>query len=366
MIFDYVRQACASENSVSYVLNDKGSVSKEVSDQVRKAVKKLNYRPSRIAQSMGTGFTQSIGFMLPDLTNPFFPELAQMVENAARNSGVSVVLVDSQNRPEVEEEGLIQFQQHAVDGVILCPVVLIDRPLPRYDVVHSDYRKGGALLADYAIKLGHKKVELLSGPQTMASARQRREGFVKAAGDKIKVAWDEEVPFSLALTSKARKAIRSRKVSLIFSADDFIAIGAISEINEMELRVPEDISVMGFDNIPWSTVVRPKLTTIKQHIRAIGAEAVNLLSERINNPGKPTRAVVLDVDLTIRDSACRYPGSPAWPESGYFYARFEPVRTGIWRAYGPTVRTRQEKPRPPLLLQHRYRRHRRLPLPVDK
>ena len=318
---DVAKEVGVSVATVSYVLNDKGSVSKAVSEQVRKAVKKLNYRPSRIAQSMRTGVTQSIGFMLPDLTNPFFPELAQMVENAARDKRVSVLLVDSQNRPEVEEAGLIQFQQHAVDGVILCPVgpkrpaalatldcpvVLIDRPLPGYDVVHSDYRKGGALLADYAIKLGHKKVGLLSGPQTMASARQRREGFVNTAGDKIKVVWDEEVPFSLELTSNARKAIQSRKVSLIFAADDVIAIGAISEINEMGLRVPEDISVIGFDNIPWSTVVRPKLTTINQHLPAIGAEAVNLLFERINNPGKPTRAVVLDVDLTIRDSAINY------------------------------------------------------------
>ena len=244
-----------------------------------------------------------------------------MVENAARDRRVSVLLVDSQNLPQVEEEGLALFQQHAVDGVILCPVghkkpaalgaldcpvVLIDRPLPGYDVVHSDYRKGGALLADYAIKLGHKKVGLLSGPQSMASARQRREGFVNAAGNKIKVVWDEEVPFSLELSSKARKAIRSGKVSLIFAADDVIAIGAISEINEMGLRVPEDVSVLGFDNIPWSTVVRPKLTTINQHMPAIGAEAVNLLFERISNPDKPTRAVVLDVDLTIRDSAIKY------------------------------------------------------------
>ena len=119
---DVAKEVGVSVATVSYVLNDKGSVSKKVSDQVRKAVKKLNYRPSRIAQSMRTGFTQSIGFMLPDLTNPFFPELAQMVENAARDRRVSVLLVDSQNLPAVEEEGLALFQQHAVDGVILCPV----------------------------------------------------------------------------------------------------------------------------------------------------------------------------------------------------------------------------------------------------
>ncbi len=119
---DVAREVGVPVATVSYVLNDKGSVSKKTSNLVRKAVKRLNYRPSRIAQSMRTGFTQSIGFMLPDLTNPFFPELAQMVENAARKKNVSVLLVDSQNRLEVEEEGLVLFQQHAVDGVIYCPV----------------------------------------------------------------------------------------------------------------------------------------------------------------------------------------------------------------------------------------------------
>ena len=108
------------------------------------------------------------------------------------------------------------------------------------------------------------------------------------------------------LTSKARRAIRSQKASLIFAADDLIAIGAISEINELGLQVPHDISVIGFDNIPWSTVVRPKLTTINQHMSAIGAEAVGVLFDRIKNPDQPTRSVVLDVDLTIRDSAIQY------------------------------------------------------------
>src|SRR5207244_11302362 len=146
--------------------------------KILRVAKQMEYRPNRAAQAMRTGRTRAIGLVLPDLTNPFFPELAQAVENTARSRGLLVCLVDSQSRPEGEADGFALLMQHAVDGIIWCPlgprppaqlknlarpVVLIDRPRPGYAVVHSNYRMGGRLLAQYALRMGHTRVGLLSG-----------------------------------------------------------------------------------------------------------------------------------------------------------------------------------------------------------
>lgn len=144
--------------TVSNVLNDRPNVGRVIRQKVLRAAKRMGYRPNRAAQAMRTGRTRAIGLVLPDLTNPFFPELAQAVENTARSLGLLVCLVDSQGRAEGEADGFALLMQHAVDGIIWCPigprlpaylhnaarpVVLIDRPRPGFPVVHSDYLMGG-------------------------------------------------------------------------------------------------------------------------------------------------------------------------------------------------------------------------------
>lgn len=315
---DVAEEVGVSATTVSYVLNGKGSVSKKVRNRILGAVKRLGYRPNRMAQAMRTGRTRSIGLVLPDLTNPFFPELAQKVLDAARTEGYMVVLVDSQNLASHEGESFALLDQQGVDGIlwcpsgdtapkqlamVRCPVVLIDRPLPGFDVVHSDYRTGGELLARYAISLGHKMVGLLSGPQELESARLRRDGFLEAAGDKIDVVWDIEVPFSSELTGEARGMLDARDATLVVAGDDLIAVGVLDALNEAGRTVPDDVSLLGFDDIPWATVIRPQLTTIRQPIAAIGTEAVTLLTRKLLNPNAPLRKIILEVALVERGSA---------------------------------------------------------------
>ncbi len=306
--------------TVSYVLTGRGSVSDEMKKKVLAAVEKLEYRPNRKAQAMRTGVSQSIGLVIPDLTNPFYPALAQSIENTARAAGYSVILIDCQNNTDIEEEGLSLLEQQIVDGVIWCPtgnksikklaklkcpVVLLDRSHPGFNAVHCDYLRGGELLAQYAIKMGHRKIGLLSGPQLTDSARQRRQGFMDAAGDNLDILWEVEVPFSSALNAKARMALKDNAASLIVAANDLIAVGAIGALNDAGLSVPADVSIVGFDNIPWSAVITPKLTTINQPVAFIASEAVNMLVEKILAPDKPVRTIVLDVELVERDSALR-------------------------------------------------------------
>jgi LacI family transcriptional regulator len=305
--------------TVSNVLNGKPNVGRLIRKQVLHAAKQLGYRPNRAAQAMRTGKTRAIGLVLPDLTNPFFPQLAQAVENTARNLGLLVCLIDSQGKVEGESDGFALLMQHAVDGIIWCPlgprpptalkkldrpVVLIDRPGPRYAVVHSNYVMGGELLAQYALRMGHTRVGLLSGPQNLASARQRRDGFVNASPDRIEVVWEVNVGFDGVLTAAAIDALlkRRRKATLIVAGNDLIAISAIRCLTEQGVKVPEDVSITGFDNIRWTDVVTPRLTTIAQPVGAIGAKAVELMQESLSGEKIPARHTIFDVTLVERAS----------------------------------------------------------------
>lgn len=314
---DIAKEVGVSVATVSYVLNNSGSVGEDVKKQVLAAARRLDYRPNRRAQAMRTGVSQSIGLVLPDLTNPFFPELAQSVENEARKRSLAVVLVDSQNNADAETQGLAILQQQGVDGIIWCPVddqvmhkatplncpiVLIDRPSQGFDVVHSNYRLGGALAAEHAIAQGHTHVGILCGPRNIDSAEQRRMGFCERAAGKLTIAWEIEVPYATSLNNDAFSALSSGKASLVFAADDLIAIGAINYLNDKGIKVPDDISIIGFDNIPWAELVRPKLTTISQPITDIGRASVDVLLQKLQNPAKVACAIVLDVKLIERDS----------------------------------------------------------------
>lgn len=283
-----------------------------------RAAKSLGYHPNRAAQAMRTGRTRAIGLVLPDLTNPFFPELAQAVENTARSAGLLVCLIDSQGRADGEADGLALLMQHGVDGIIWCPlgatlpatvdtfrqpIVLIDRPHPGYDVVHSDYVMGGRLLAEHAVNMGHTRVGLLSGPQSLESARQRRDGFVQAASRALKIAWEVNVGFDGHLSDAAAQALVNRRsATLIIAGNDLIAISAMRLLAEHGLRVPDDVSVAGFDNIRWSDLTTPALTTIAQPLGPIGAKAVEIVRERMSGLPLVSRRTIFDVSLIERGS----------------------------------------------------------------
>ena len=317
-IKDLAAKVGVSVATVSNVLNDKPNVGAAVRQKVLRAAKQLGYRPHRAAQAMRKGRTRAIGLVLPDLTNPFFPQLAQTVENTARNLGLLVCLIDSQGGAEGESDGLTLLSQHGVDGVIWCPVgpdvpsplrtldrpvVLIDRPRPGFAAVHSNYLMGGQLLAKYALEQGHTRVGLLSGPSNLESAQQRRNGFVRAFPRRLEIAWEVRVGFDGILTREARDTLlRRQRATLIVAGNDLIAINAIHFLAEHNVNVPADVSVTGFDDISWAKVVSPRLTTIAQPLAAIGTRAVELLQERMSGSTIPSRATVFDVALVERES----------------------------------------------------------------
>lgn len=313
-IKDVALRADVSVATVSYVLNGRKTISPKVTARVLLAAKELNYRPNRSAQTLRTGHSKTIGLLLPDITNPFFPTLAQAIESNARRQGYVVIFIDTRQDAQVEQEALELLAEYDVAGTIWCPVanevpvepafpiVLVDRPIDGFDAVYADFFHGGKLAAEYAYRLGHRRVGLLSGPQTLKSAYLRREGFLAGADKKLELIWDIEVPFSTALPDEVCSALLARDVSLVVAADDAVAVGVLKLLRGASIEVPDDMSVIGFDDISWAELVCPTLSTVRQPVAELGKRAVLLLHERLKKPSQRPQEVVLGVDLVERES----------------------------------------------------------------
>lgn len=312
---DVAKLAGVSHTTVSRVLNGTKRVRPEVADRVWAAVETLGYRLNRQAQALRRGQSRILGLILPDLTNPFFPGLAQAIGLAVHRAGYTLTLVDSLEDEAVQEEGLRHLAEEQVAGAIWVPVnsykpppfpvVLVDRTAEGADGVEADHFLGGRLQARHALELGHQRVGILSGPQSLRSARLRREGFLAEAQEGgLEVVWEEEVPFSLSLTPRARARLQKAReeVTFVAAANDAIALAALEVLRESGTRVPEEVSLIGYDDIPWATLAYPPLTTVRQPIPQMAEAAVGLLLRRVQELEGEAVRTVLPVALVPRGS----------------------------------------------------------------
>ena len=277
--------------------------------------------PNPHAQSLRTGHSRTLGLVVPDLTNPYFPALVQAIETTARALGYALIVMDAGNDARREADSLALMASYRVAGVIWVPVgdearaawpfpiVTVDRPVPGCDAVVADHAQGGALIARHALALGHRRVGLLSGPRALPSAALRREGFFAAAGDALTLAWEHEVPFSSELPPAVLARLRDPGCSLVVCANDAVAVGVLRALRNAGVSVPGDVSVIGFDDVPWAEFVEPALTTVRQPLSALGAGAVETLHARITAPGAPPRRQTLPVELVARRSAAAAHGA---------------------------------------------------------
>ena len=315
---DVAKAAGVSTATVSYVINAAKPVSAATRARVEAAIAELGYRPSPSARSLRTGQHHMLGLLLPDLANPFFPALAQAVAETARALGYGLMLSESGSDSASEEQALSAMQQR-VDGIVWVPetrqpdtrpyrpTVVIDRvgpDLQAFDSVSSDHRMGGRLLARAIRELGHRRIGLLAGPADSVSARQRREALCAELGD-IQPEWVLEVPYSSELPAAALGRLLQAGPTLIVAANDAVAIAALRALKAHGRRVPEDVSLLGFDDIPWATLVDPPLSTVSQPVRAIGRSAVELLHRRLGDQGGAPTHLVLPVEYVARGSTRR-------------------------------------------------------------
>jgi len=309
---DVAERAGVSTATVSNVLRGTKAARPEVTARVRAAADALGYVPNPHAQSLRTGHSRAVGLLVPDLTNPYFPALAQAIETTARAHGYALLVMDAGNDGALEDASLSLMASYRVAGVIWVPVhdqprldwpfpvVTVDRPLACCDAVVADHFQGGALVARHALERGHRRVGLLTGPRALASAALRRSGFLEAAAGGLEVAWEHEVPFTSDLPADVVARLRDPGCTLIACANDAVAVGVLRALRDAGARVPDDVSVIGFDDVPWAEFVEPALTTVRQPLAALGAAAVEMLHARIAEPATPRRFETHPVALVVR------------------------------------------------------------------
>ena len=315
-IRDVAQAAGVSSATVSYVMNGLGKVTPQVEAEVLRIATELGYSRNRAAAALKTGRSQVIGCLLPTLVSPIFPQIAQAVQKHAASHGFATLLVDTGDSLHGEEQSLARLRDFGVDGAVAVlhpadgrsaplpfPVVAIDAPVKGCDSVRADHMAGGRLMAEYAAVLGHRRIGLLSGSPDVRSSRERRQGIRDVAASLgITVSWDHVVPLAAGLTDEARQAIARHDVTLIACVNDFVAIGALSALRDLGIAVPQDVSVIGFDDIEMSSWPLVALTTVRQPLQELGRRAVDLLARRLRDPGCPIEEVLLPVDLVVRGS----------------------------------------------------------------
>ena len=245
----------------------------------------------------------------------FFSRVVQHVQRRAEEHGYATFVVDSGRGGGREEEAAQVLYRHGVDGVVavldarpkivsepLFPIVVIDRHVQGLDSIQADHKAGGRLMAEHAVSLGHRKVGLLSGNQDLSSSRQRREGFLEAALGRLEIRWNVEIPLTADLPEQALRAIAARDVTLIACVNDLVAMGALGALKNERLHVPDDVCVIGFDDMQWARWPLTDLTTVHQPLTELGARAVDLLLRRLDDPSREIESVTLPVNLVKRGS----------------------------------------------------------------
>jgi len=328
-IYDIAREAGVSIATVSQVINGKGKISEKRRAEIMEIMERLHYQPSAIAAALTGKQTYTLGLLVPDISNPYFAELARAVEDRSRQLGYSVVICSTDNKDERVERYLNLLQQKRVDGMMIgtgidnaeilspllqqsIPVALIARHMPSLSVhtVTIDDILGGTLAAEHLLELGHTRVAVLSEPSKVSSSQERVRGFREAL---IKAGYTLEptqIRESAADLSSAKKEAllllrEDDHPTGLFCCNDIQAIGALQAAKELGLRVPEDVSIIGFDNTILASVTSPPLTTVAQPIEELGHRAVDLLIEELKDERKEPQKIVLKPELVIRDSAGR-------------------------------------------------------------
>lgn len=309
---------------MSKYLNNIPYVSTQTAEKIRKAIKELNYKPSIIARSLTTNRTNTIGLIIWEITNPFFPDIIKGVEDYATELGYKILLVDIKDKSELIDSYIDSLKESSVDGIISAsnaiskkyinnlrkekfPFVFVSLSSESdFDYVDIDNFKGAYLITEYLINLGHKKIAHISGDIKTSDAISRIGGY-KRALEENGIRIDEKLLIKGDFSEKsgfigAKKLLSlKQKPTAIFCANDFSAYGALDFITKNGYRVPEDISVAGFDNLYFSSLNLINLTTIDQPRYKMGAIAAEILINKIKNPKSDKRKeIILEPKIIIR------------------------------------------------------------------
>ncbi|PQJ42927.1 transcriptional repressor PurR [Vibrio campbellii] len=325
---DIAKLAGVSTSTVSHVINKTRFVSEEISERVNNAAKELNYyAPSALARSLKVNRTKTIGMLVTTSTNPFFGEVVKGVERSCYHKGYSLILCNTEGDNERMRESINTLLQKRVDGLILMcsslegeridvferypdiPVVVMDwgPMLFTSDKIQDNSLRGGYLAAKYLIDCGHKEVGCITGPLIKHQAQMRYEGYKRAmleAELEFNANWIVESDFECEGGYQAFKKMveRGPLPSSIFVSNDMMAMGVINAANELGIQIPEQLSIIGYDDIHIAKFMSPSLTTIHQPKYRLGQAAVETLLRKLDEKSDEAQVVQLEPTLVERKS----------------------------------------------------------------
>ncbi|MFF9377852.1 LacI family DNA-binding transcriptional regulator [Streptomyces griseoluteus] len=323
-IKDVAAAAGVSVATVSRVLNAHPSVSAEARSRVLAAVAELGYRPNAVARSLRTDQTHALGLIISDVLNPYFTELARSVEEEARALGYSVIIGNADERPDLQDHHIRTLLDRRIDGLLVSPadgaspllqdaarggtpMVFVDRWVPDLDVpvVRSDGRAAVRELVAHLYALGHRRLAIIAGPGSTTTGSERVEAFREAMADHgldLPDAYTGQGDFQAASGRRVTEGFLDlpEPPEAVFAADNLMALGALDAIRARGLRVPEDIALAAFDDIPWFVHTDPPVTAIAQPTGELGRAAVRALVARIEE--REPESAAFPARLVVRRS----------------------------------------------------------------
>jgi len=326
-IQDVAKLAGVAPITVSRVLTNSGYASEETRARVEAAAAALGYVPNTLARGLRSKRTQTLALVMTDITNPFFTMIARGVEDMASNSGYTVIFCNTDESEEEEEKYVNILVQKQVDGILLVPacsnsksvkflqsngipMVLIDRSIPGIgiDIVRGDSEQGGYELTRHLIELGHTHIVTVTGPREVSTSQDRVSGYERSMKEAGLEAFIQVYYGSYNQASGYRLASQAMALephpTAIFGTNNFISIGVLKALKDAGLGVPEDVSVVGFDDLPAFMVVDPVLTVAAQPAYEMGSQATELLLKRITGDiPESNQEVILPTQLIIRRSS---------------------------------------------------------------
>ncbi|MGB7728451.1 MAG: LacI family DNA-binding transcriptional regulator [Candidatus Acidiferrum sp.] len=325
-IYDVAREARVSVFTVSAVVNHKTHVGKKLRERVEAAIRKLNYRPNLLARSLAKQKTHTIGMIVPDIANPFFPMVVRGAEDAAQKRGYNLLLCNSDDTSEKEENAIELLLSKRVDGILLTkaisdlssslrqmmgemkvPIVLVMRTSPKIskDAVITDDFRGGYEAVCHLARAGRKRIGMIGGPRKVSNGKACWEGFrdaLKANSLEYDPVLVIEGDYGVESGYRAGNLLLSHRPDGVYVANFLMTVGLLKAAEEMGLRCPEDFGLVSLDDYPWLGIFHPKLTTVELPKYQLGQEAVELLLDRVAGKDGPGVLKKLQPELRVRES----------------------------------------------------------------
>ncbi|MCM3569871.1 LacI family DNA-binding transcriptional regulator [Neobacillus mesonae] len=323
-IYDVAKKAGVSIATVSGVINNNGKYSNKTKEKVLDVMEELKYYPSSVASSLTAKRTQTIGLIIPDISSPFYAEFARSLEDWGDEKGYSIIICSTDYNEKKEKKYVSLLLRRRVDGIIISsgfnnvdlikdiiqqeiPVVLVAYNIDslQLNTVSVDDYRGGYQATAYLAELGHKRIAIIT--ETVQSSAERIRGYQNALND-YHLIYDENLLTESRATFEEGEIQAEKLLNLeepptaIFAFNDILAIGAMRAVLKRGLKIPEDISIVGFDNSVLATICNPTLTTMAQPLNDMGKEAIGSLISEIEGTVKRKQRILLLPELVKRHS----------------------------------------------------------------